>query len=139
MYVEQVPFLSHCILITMRRHWQREKFFIDKDILAKHFQDQNQKPFFSEIKKEAEKTMESVIARSSRLAQKIVNESLQEEQARFDREVSLKRLSVQDTISLAIDTTSAFWNLAAAANGLNELQTCLDKVLQKSLISVSLK
>jgi len=122
------------------RGWFIErKFFIDKDILAKHFQDQNQKPFFSEIKKEAEKTIESVIARSSRLAQKIVNESLQEEQARFDREVSLKKLSVQDTISLAIDTTSAFWNLAAAANGLNELQTCLDKVLQKSLISVSLK
>ncbi len=76
--------------------------------------------------------MESVIIRSSQLAQKIVNESLQEEQARFDRENSLKKLSVQDTIALAVDTVSTFWNLSAAEKGLSELQTNFEEVLQKS-------
>jgi len=110
----------------------KRKFVINKDVLAIHFQDQIQKPFFSDIKKEAEKTVEFVITRSSQLAQKIVNESLQEEQARFDRENVLKNLSVQDTISLAVDTVSSFWSLSATEAALQELQVRFEGVLRGS-------
>ncbi len=68
--------------------------------------------------------MESVIVRSSQLAQKIVNESLQEEQARFDRENSLKKLSVQDTIALAVDTV---FNLLEPFSGRERSERTSDK------------
>ena len=46
--------------------------------------------------------------------------------------LQLKKMSVQETISLAVDTVSTFWNLSAAEKGLDVLQGRFAEVLQKS-------
>ncbi|KLO16293.1 hypothetical protein SCHPADRAFT_221994 [Schizopora paradoxa] len=128
-----IPLLLGSIVWPWLIH--KKNFVIDKNILAKHFQEQMQKPYFIELRREAEKTMEAVINLTSQLAQDIVDSSLMEEQARFSREKAVKELSqssVQDSISIAVDTVSAFWNLSAAEHGLNELQSKLNELLQMS-------
>lgn len=89
--------------------------------------------YFTDSKKEAEKTLESVIMRCSQQIQEIVNESWKEEQAELDGDPSLKKfkLSVRDTISLAVDTVLTFWNLSATEAALNELQVHFEEVLQR--------
>ncbi|KLO16286.1 hypothetical protein SCHPADRAFT_823483 [Schizopora paradoxa] len=110
----------------------RKKFVIDKDVLAKHFQEQIQKPFFAELKKEAQKTVDTVIGKSSELAQRIVNDSLKEEQARFEHENDMKNTSDEERAGLSTDIVSTFWNLSAAEKGLDVLQGKFDEVLQKA-------
>lgn len=76
--------------------------------------------------------MEAALSKTSKLAQKIVKESLDREQARFDREISLKKLSARDGTSMAIDLVSTFWNLEAAEAALKELQVKFGEILPKS-------
>ncbi|KLO16274.1 hypothetical protein SCHPADRAFT_926651 [Schizopora paradoxa] len=107
----------------------KKKYFINKKTLAKHFEEEIQKPFFLALKKEAEETLDKVIQRSYEDVQAIVDVSLKEEEARFEREKSLKKLSHHDTIALTVNTASLLWNFSAAERGLLELQNYLKVLL----------
>lgn len=70
-----------------------------------------------------------MLRRSLQQAQNIVDGALRDETARFVREASLKQLSFQDTIILAVEAVSLLWNFSTTESSLLELQNLLDNIL----------